>query len=377
VTPAADVVIVGGGIAGASLAYFLGTHGGARVVLLEREAQPGRHATGRSAAVLAEIDAVPTLLELKVAGGRFLRAPPADFSETPLLDPSGLLVLLRGEHWAFLRAAVGDLRALGVTATLLTTAEAVGLVPVLRPDHFEGAALLPDDGRLDVHALLTSYLRHARASGAVTRLAATVTAVLRDGPRCVGVRTAAGDVVRGRWIVNAAGAWAAEIGHLAGAMPIPLVPHRRTIAVFDPPGDHTVRHWPFVSCDQDGVYFAPESGGVLVSPMDEDPMPPHDARPDERRIAEAFDRLGRVAPPLVPRHVRRAWAGLRTFAPDRVPVVGEDPTRPGFFWLAGQGGCGIETSPVLGRVAADLIATGRTTAFDATRLAPARCAPER
>jgi D-arginine dehydrogenase len=374
VTTTADVVIVGGGIAGASLAYFLGRHGGAHVVLLEREAQPGMHATGRSAAVLAELDSVPTLLELKVAGGRFLRDPPADLGETAVLERSGLLVLLRGAHWDFLRAARGDLRALGVTAELLTTAEALRLVPVLCPERFDGAALLPDDGRLDVHALLTGYLRGARARAAVTRWQASVTAVLREGARCAGVRTESGDVVHARWVVNAAGAWAAEIGHLAGAMPIQLVPHRRTIALFDPPGGLDARGWPFVSCDQDGVYFSPESGGVLVSPMDEDPMPPHDARPDQRRIAEAFAKLERVAQALVPRHVRRSWAGLRTFAPDRVPVVGEDPTRPGFFWLAGQGGCGIETSPVLGRVAADLITTGETAAFDATRLAPARFA---
>jgi len=375
VTAAADVVIVGGGIAGASLAYFLGTHGGAHVVLLEREPQPGMHATGRSAAVLAEIDAVPALLELKAAGGRFLRDPPPDFCETPLLERSGLLVLLRDAFWELLRAGMDDLRALGVTGDLLDTAAAQRRVPVLRAERYDGALWLPEDGRLDVHALLSSYLRHARTRGTVTHWCAEVAAIVRDGARCTGVRTAAGDVVRARWIVNAAGAWAADVGRLADATPIALVPHRRTIALFDPPAGVPVQGWPFVSCDQDGVYFAPESGGLLVSPMDEEPMAPHDVRPDERQIAEAFDRLGRVAPALVPRHVRRAWAGLRTFAPDRVPVVGEDPRRPGFFWLAGQGGCGIETSPVLGRVAADLIATGRTSAFDATRLSLARFHP--
>jgi D-arginine dehydrogenase len=365
-------VIVGGGIAGASLAYFLGTHGGARVVLLEREAQPGHHATGRSAAVLAEVDAVPTLLDLKVAGGRFFRAPPPGFSEDPLLERSGLLVLLRDTDREMLDAAAAALRGRGVTAEVLTPTEATRLVPVLLPERWTGAMLLPDDGRLDVHALLTNYLRHARAHGAVTHWRATVAAIVRDGERCAGVRTADGDILRARWVVNAAGAWAAEIGRLAEAMPIALVPHRRTIVVLDPPGDVAVRDWPFVSCDQDGVYFAPESGGVLVSPMDEEPMAPQDAHADERQIAEAFERLGRVAPALVPRHVRRAWAGLRTFTPDRVPLVGEDPTRPGFFWLAGQGGCGIETSPILGRVAADLITTRRTAAFDAARLAPER-----
>src|SRR5207237_6958412 len=156
------------------------------------------------------------------------------------------------------------------------------------------------------------------------------------------------------------------------AAPIALVPHRRTIVVFDVGVD--VRGWPLVHSDQDQIYFAPESGGLKLSPMDEDAMEPCDVRPDDVVIVQGLERLRGLAPALVPRSIRRKWSGLRTFAPDRVPVVGEDPRVAGFFWLAGQGGCGIETSPIVGRIAADLIVDGRTERFDASLLAPNRFA---
>ena len=366
-----EIVIVGGGIAGASLAYFLARGGATDVILLEREAQAGHHATGRSAAMLAELDSVPTLLELKTASAGFFREPPASFSDQPILTRSGLLVPLRGDWWRALVDMADTLAAHGLTIEQWSADDLRRVVPLLDAERFEGAAFLPEDGRIDVHELLSSYLRHAKRAGILTEYHTTVRAIVREGERCVGVRTDAGEV-RARWVVNAAGAWASEIGQLAAASSIALVPHRRTIAIFDPPSDVDVRSWPFVSCEQDGVYFAPESGSMLVCPMDETPVSAHDASPEEQAIAEAFERLGMVAPRLVPRSVRRSWAGLRTFAPDRVPVIGEDPRRPGFFWLAGQGGCGIETSPIVGAVAADLLLTGRSDRFAAERLAPAR-----
>jgi len=159
---------------------------------------------------------------------------------------------------------------------------------------------------------------------------------------------------------------------LAGAAPIALVPHRRTIVTFAAPAD--VRGWPLVQSDADRLYFAPESGGLLLSPMDEEPMEPCDARPDDEVIAQGFARLAGLAPSLVPQTLRRKWSGLRTFAPDRVPVVGEDARVPGFFWLAGQGGAGIETSGALGPIAADLLVAGKTERFDARALSAARFA---
>ncbi|TMB48511.1 MAG: FAD-binding oxidoreductase, partial [Deltaproteobacteria bacterium] len=223
--------------------------------------------------------------------------------------------------------------------------------------RFAGAALLPDDGHIDVHALLWGYLGHAKRRGAEQRFGAEVRGVRVEAGRCVSVVTAEGEI-HARWVVNAAGAWAGKLAALAGAAPIALVPHRRTIVTFAAPVD--VRSWPMVHSDDDRLYFAPESGGLLLSPMDEEPMEPCDARPDDEVIAQGLARLAGLAPSLVPQTLRRKWSGLRTFAPDRVPVVGEDPRVRGFFWLAGQGGCGIETSGALGPVAADLLVAGKT-----------------
>jgi D-arginine dehydrogenase len=364
-----EVIIVGGGIAGASLAYFLTERGIADILVLEREQHPGYHSTGRSAATLAELDPIPTLHALKVLGGRFLREPPAGFADTALLVRSGVMVLLKGEMWDAIRAGAPMLEQMGTRLVLLSPAEAVARVPALRADRFTGAALLPDDGHIDVHALLWSYLGHARRRGVELRFGVEVHGVRVEGGRCTGLATAEGDL-RARFVVNAAGAWAGKLAALAGASPIAIVPHRRTIVTFAAPVD--VRDWPMVHSDDDHLYFAPESGGLLLSPMDEDAMEPCDARPDDEVIARGLARLGSLAPSLVPQTLRRKWSGLRSFAPDRVPVVGEDPRVHGFFWLAGQGGCGIETSGAIGPIAADLLVDGRTNRFDAQALSPAR-----
>jgi D-arginine dehydrogenase len=143
---------------------------------------------------------------------------------------------------------------------------------------------------------------------------------------------------------------------------------------FAAPHGVDVSGWPMVGSEDHKVYFEPDGGGLLMSPMDEFPMEPCDARPDDLTIAEGMERLRVLAPDIVPQALKSKWAGLRTFTPDRAPVVGEDPTRPGFFWLAGQGGTGIETSPALGRIAAELLLDGRTGMIDAGPLHPGRFA---
>jgi D-arginine dehydrogenase len=366
-----DVIVVGAGIAGASVAYFLTARGVTNVLLVEREEQPGCHATGRSAAVLVELDPNATVQHLKVLSASFLRQPPSGFSSQPLLERSGILLLFRGPMWEALQQAAPTIRGMGVRLKLFSPAEAVERVPVLAGHRLDGAVLLPEDGHIDVHELLWSYLRHAQRRGAKRRLRAEVLGIRVERGRCAGVLTSAGEF-RADWVVNAAGAWAGRLGQLAGAAPISLVPHRRTIAVFAAPDDLDVSGWPFVTSDVDKVYFGPESGGLLLSPMDEEPVEPCDAQAEHLVIAEALERLRTVAAPLVPRSLRRAWAGLRTFAADRVPVVGEDPRLPGFFWLAGQGGSGIETSPIIGQIAVDLLLSGNTDRFDAQVLAPSR-----
>jgi D-arginine dehydrogenase len=271
------------------------------------------------------------------------------------------------------RAVAPLLAARGTAVRLLTAAEVIERVPVLAPDYVDGGVLLPEDGHIDVHELLWSYLRHAARCGVERRCGVEVTAVRSAGGRVHGLATSAGEL-GARWVVDAAGAWAGAIAARAGASPIALIPHRRTIVTFAAPDDLDVSGWPLVSNESQRLYFGPESGGLLASPMDETPVEPHDAAPHEVVIAEAVERLARLAPRLAPKALRRTWAGLRTFAPDRVLVVGEDPRLRGFFWLAGQGGCGIETSPAVGQIAADLIVDGRTQRFDTALLDPARFA---
>jgi D-arginine dehydrogenase len=366
-----DVVIIGGGIAGASLAYFLSQRGMTDVLLVEQEAQPGFHATGRSAASVVEWDPVPALQELKVQGAAFLRHPPADFSEHSLILRAGILVAFQEPLWSAARAAASLLADRGTVVRLLSRAECVDTVPVLSPDYVDGGVLLPEDGRVDVHQLLWSYLRHALHRGVQCRWGVTVTGIRVDGGRCRAVATSAGEFET-TWIVNASGAWAAKVGALAQATRVPLTPHRRTIVTFAAPDGVDARDWPLVHSESQRLYFAPESGGLLACPMDEDPMEPCNAQPSEVVVAQAIERLQRIAPRLVPKTLRRSWAGLRTFVPDRVLVVGEDPRVRGFFWLAGQGGCGIETSGAVGQIAADLLLDGHTGRFDAAILSPAR-----
>lgn len=366
-----EVVIVGGGIAGASLAYFLADGGLGDVLVLEREENLAVHSTGRSAATLCVIDPVPTLQEILVASAPFLRSPPPGFSENPVLRLTGAITVHDEATWEQVRAAVDGLKSGGLDCDALTPRECAEHVPLLDPGSFAGGLLVREDGRLDVHEILSSYLRHARAAGAEVRLGAEVTSVLTEAGRCVGV-IAGGEEIRARVVVDAAGAWAGPVSKLAGATDIPLRPHRRTIVTFPEPEGVDPSGWPFFVSEAHHVYFAPEAGEMLLSPMDEDEMEPCDPSPDEEVVAAGLDRLGRLAPGLVPKTLKRRWSGLRTFSPDRVHVVGEDPNRPGFFWLAGQGGCGIESSPLIGGVAADLILNGETKRFDARRLAPDR-----
>jgi D-arginine dehydrogenase len=368
-----EVIIVGAGIAGASLAYFLTARGMTDVLIVEREAQPGYHTTGRSAASLVEMDPVVPLQLLKAQSAPFLRHPPPGFAEHALLQPSGILGLFQEPAWSAIQQVVPFVEAQGTVVQLLSQSEVIDRIPVLSRQHFDGGALLPEDGHLDVHELLWSYLGHAGRRGVQRLCGVDVQGFGVSGGRCRSVHTSAGEYTA-RWVVNAAGAWAGRVAALAGASPVPLTPCRRTIITFAAPDDLDVRGWPLVAHDAHQLYFAPESGGLLASPMDEDPMEPCDARPDETRIAEAMERLAQLAPRLVPKALRRTWAGLRTFAPDRVLVVGEDPLVKGFFWLAGQGGCGIETSPAVGQIAADLLLDGRTERYDAAVLSPARFA---
>lgn len=366
-----ETIIVGCGIAGASVAYFLAERGMSDILILEREDQPGYHATGRSAAVLAELDLVPSVLELKTLGARFLRRPPDGFSENPLLKESGILAIFQKPMWEIIEQMVPRMEDLGASVKLLTPPEAISMVPVVSTKNFDGAVYLPEDGHIDVHELLWSYLRHAKNHGADLHCGVEVKGIDVSKGRCCGVVTNAGEF-KARWVINSAGAWSGKMGRLANATPIELTPFRRTIITFVAPLGLDVRNWPLTVDLTNQFYFAPESAGLLASPMDEDAMKPCDARPDDLVVAMTIDRMERLTPRLVPKSLLNKWAGLRTFAPDQVFVVGEDPVVKGFFWLSGQGGAGIETSPAVGRIAAELIIDGHTDLMDVQILTPKR-----
>ena len=366
-----DAIIIGGGIAGASMAYFLSEKGMTNLLILEKEEQPGYHSTGRSAAVLVEIDPIFSILQLKVQAADFLRKPPPGFSEHPLLVPTGILALFEEPAWDPILQFLPTLDEFGVAVEVLSPKEVISKVPVIKPGCFDGGLFLFEDGQMDVHQLLWSYLGHAKRQGTTLRCGVEVTGIIVEKGRCCGVLTPDGPL-EAEWVINAAGAWVGVVGEMAGALPIKFSPLRRTIISFPVPKGINPEGWPLVVNYTNPLYFSPEAGGLFASSMDEDPCEPCDAQPDELVVARIIDRMGKQVPDLVPQTLRRKWSGLRTFAPDQEFVVGEDPEVRGFFWLAGQGGAGIETSPAVGRIAADLIIDGKTDHFDANILSPQR-----
>jgi D-arginine dehydrogenase len=337
----ADVVVIGAGIGGASVAWELGRRGAA-VVVLEREPYPGTHATGRSAATTTQSTGSALVRSLAAESRAFLTDPPDGFCEVPLLSRRGVL-------WA--ADDPGLALPAGPTLVPITTDDARRLVPLLRPEAAARAVWEPDAADIDVDALLHAYLRPLSV---VT--GATVTSLRRTSTGWR-VGTAAGTVHEATTVVNAAGAWADDVAALAGLRRRGLVPLRRTAFVFPPPAGVDVRPWPLVFDVAGRWYVKPEAGLLLASPADETPTDPCDATADELDVARAVDGL-HAAFDLEVRGVRRAWAGLRTFAPDRDPVSGPDPDDPTFVWLAGQGGYGIKIAPALARRGADTLEIG-------------------
>ncbi len=349
--PAADVIIVGAGIAGASLAAFLsGTH---RVVLLEAESQPGQHSTGRSAAMFMESYGTATIRALTRASRAFYEAPPAGFAATPLLAPRGAMYVATPDQGEALDALEAELRPHTRGLQRLSAAEALARVPVLRPGQLGGALLDPDAADIDVHALHHGFLRRAKANGAWLVTDARVEALQRRGGMWV-ARTASGEW-RAPLIADAAGAWAQQLAALAGVPGIGLQPKRRAAFLFAPPAGVDPARWPCVCGmgvdDGESWYFKPDAGALLGSPANADPVEPHDVRPEELDIATGIARIEDMTT-LTIRRPSHTWAGLRSFVPDGDLVAGFDPLAEGFFWCAAQGGYGIQTAPAMGELCA-------------------------
>ena len=350
----ADFLIVGAGMAGASAAYELAAHG--RVLLLERETQPGYHSTGRSAALYTQTYGHAVVRALTVASWDFYNTLPDGFAEHPVLGPRGVLLIGRADQGTALEQAFAEGRRLTPSVERLNREQALARAPMLRAEYVAGAVWEPEAMDLDVHAIHHGYLRGLKARGGVQVGDAEVRAAeRRDGVWVV--RTPAGDFAA-PVLVNAAGAWADSLATLAGARPIGLVPKRRTALTFDPVFDDTadvagLAGWPMVIDVDETFYFKPDAGRLLASPADETPVEPCDAQPEEWDVAVAVDRVEQAARFRI-RRITHRWAGLRSFVADKVPVVGFDAEAEGFLWLAGQGGYGIQTAPAMARPAASL-----------------------
>jgi len=354
-----DFLIVGGGIAGASAAFFLAA-AGHRVTLLEGENAPGYHSTGRSAALYTENYGNAPIRALTSASRAFFDAPPPGFADHALLLPRGVLMVAPvAERDIFERELAEGLRS-APDLREVSRDEAIRLCPVLAPAWLDRALHEPHAMDIDVHAVHQGFLRGLKASGGTVVTDAQVSGAERRGGGPGGlwrVTTAAASSFEAPVLINAAGAWADEMARLAGARPVGLVPKRRTAFTIDPPPSVAVADWPMVIQASETLYFKPEAGRILVSPADETPVPPCDVQADETDVAEAAARL-EEATTLRVRRIAHKWAGLRSFVLDKTPVVGFAPEAEGFFWLAGQGGYGIQTSPAMGRTAASLASGG-------------------
>ena len=348
---AADILIIGGGIAGVSLAARLASRqsGRARTVLLEREEMLAMHTTGRSAAIFSETYGNAQVRLWTREGRDFFLNPPAGFADGPLVSPRPTLFVARPGDTerlnTFLRENPGH-------AEPMTPAKAHALVPVLREGVFTGFAVEPASTDIDVHRLFDGFRRMALKNGAdictyrevrgLQRKSGVWTVETNDGGYEAPI------------VVNAAGAWGGHIGILAGLGDYGLQPLRRTAVMIEPPPELEISSWPLVNHIGDDFYFKPDAGLILASPLDETPSEPCDAQPEEIDVATIAARL-EEATTLTVHRIRRRWAGLRSFTPDRTPHFEFDDQAEGFFWLIGQGGYGIQTSPSISQRAADKI----------------------
>lgn len=347
-----DVLIIGGGMAGASAAYFL-TQAGLTVCVLERENQPGYHSTGRSAALFSETYGPPAIRKLSTASRPFLESPPDGFSDYPILSSRGVLTLAADDDLAALDQLIEESQANGAHIERLDAESLRRRVPILREGAFAAGMLERDAMDMDVHALHQGFLRGFRKAGGEIVLNAEVARIARSGGHWT-VTTGKGVEVSASVLVNAAGAWADEIATLADVSTIGLVPKRRSAVMIDLPDGVDGEDWPLVVGVREDFYFKPDAGRLLLSPADATPVAPQDVQPEDLDIAIAIDRLMTVTELEVGRP-GESWAGLRSFVGDGSPVVGYAPDIAGFFWLAGQGGYGIQTAPAMGELAAALV----------------------
>lgn len=348
----ADFLIIGGGIAGISAAARLSELGS--VIVLEAEAALAHHASGRSAALYEPRYGAPAVVGLSMASEAHFRSLPG------VLSPRGLMLVAKAEAR---EAFEHDLDAMEFDRISVDAARAI--VPILNPEVVALAGYATHAEDIDTDLLLQGFAREAKGRGARILTAARVTAITKAAGGWQ-VESAAGDF-SARMVVNAAGAWVDQVAAMAGAQPLGFIPNRRSMARIPAPGGHDVSGWPMIFGPGEDWYAKPDAGALIVSPAEEHPTDPHDAWADDMVLAEGLARYEEMMTEPVTRVISN-WAGLRTFSPDRVLVIGPDPAEPSFFWLAGQGGYGFQCCPAASRLTADLIG-GRTPELDADLVA--------
>lgn len=347
-----DAIVIGAGMAGASVAYFMAPH--ARVLVLERESFAGMHSTGRSAALFSETYGSPQVRALSRATRPFLENPPEGFSSQPILHRLGTLTIGNA-------AQVDDVRALYEASVPFTTdielldqAQVRSMVPVLRPEAVQIGLHEPGASGIDVNELHQGFLRGLRARGGQLLLDVGIRSITRSAG---GWRVDDGTRAwRAPLLLNAAGAWVDQVAAMAGVAPLGIVPKRRSVFLFEPPADVDTSHWPFVTSIDESFYFKPDAGLLLGTCANADPVEPHDVQPEEYDIALGIHRIEEATTMTIHRP-RRTWAGLRSFV-DGDLVGGFAADAPGFFWVAAQGGYGIQTCAAMGEACANL-ALGR------------------
>ncbi|EJN02194.1 FAD-dependent oxidoreductase [Phyllobacterium sp. YR531] len=355
-----DVLVIGAGIAGVGAAAALANTNS--VVILERENQPGYHSTARSAAIFIPNYGNDVIRGLNRASAPMFYNRDTSFFPDTLLTPRGSLTVADEDGVETCEAFIRD----GTGIETISIDKAISMVPILSRNYVKAAAYQDDAQDIDVNALHQGWLRKASALGVKLFTNAEVVNAKRVAGGWL-VETSE-KTFSARVVVNAAGAWADLTAVIFGAKPLGLTPLRRSIAVLPAPDDHDIRKWPLVDDVNEAWYLKPDGGRMFVSPADEIPVEPHDAYVDDMILAEGLYRFEQAVTIPVNR-VERSWAGLRTFAPDRTPVAGFDNTVDGFFWLAGQGGYGIQTSPALSALAAALI-SGRAPETTVEHLLP-------
>ena len=344
-----DFLVVGAGMAGVSVADALAPD--ARVALLESEPHPGYHSTARSAALFSPSYGSALFTVLTRASTSFFLDPPPTHFRSPLVQPRGALHLARADQRGRLEELIAAVQAAGGHIEALSASAARRYLPVLREEYAAAAAYEDGVFDIDVEALFRGFLNRSRAAGAQLFLGTPFSSAQRRGE--FWELEVAGTALRARVLVNAAGAWADQVGRACGAQPLGLAALRRSAALIEAPPGVDVARWPAVFDMDDAFYLKPDAGRLLISPAEEEPVPPGDAYPEDLTIALAVERI-EAALTLEIKRVQRSWAGLRTFAPDREPVIGYDPQVPGLFWFAGQGGYGIQSAPAAAQLAAAL-----------------------